>query len=125
MSEQRRGREPGGVLTAREAALLEILCAGDDERMAAARAQLVGARWGGYEFGDCDCFLIRVDEVPPGARIRHGGGPLSSAEVLLDGEYVGQLDLWVDGGRLHSVDYMPIDDAHGELPDPGRFDIGA
>lgn len=80
-----------------------------------AREQLRAASWGGYEFDECDCFLISVPPLPEASRISHDGGPFSVLEVSRAGEGLGHLELWVVDGYLHSVDYMTFGD-HEKLP---------
>lgn len=117
-----RGRAVGSAFSAKEKALLDLLCSGDHPYRELARDQLRVASWGGYQLDECDCFLISVPRLPKTARIRHGGGPFSVADVSRAGEDLGQLDLWVVDGYLHSVDYMTYDD-HELMPDLGADTI--
>ncbi|MGP5229207.1 hypothetical protein [Arthrobacter rhombi] len=111
-----RGRAVGSAFSAKEKTVLDLLCSGDHPYRELAREQLRVASWGGYQLDECDCFLISVPKLPKAARIRHGGGPFSTLDVSRAGEGLGQLDLWVVDGYLHSVDYMTYDD-HEMLPD--------
>ena len=110
-----RGRTVGCAFSGKEQAILDLLCSGDHPYRGLAREQLRVASWGGYEFDDCDCFLVSVPKLPRAYRIRHGGGPFSVLEVSRDGEALGHLELWVVDGYLHSADYIPFDD-HELLP---------
>ncbi len=98
-------RQPGSPLTADELALLERICAGTWPGAKEARAQLVLARWGGKDHDDA-CFLIdvsaarHVPRIPP-----HHGGPVATLDVVDGDEELGQLQLWVEDGRLRSLDY--------------------
>lgn len=47
-------RTPGEELRPTELELLVLLCSGTDAESALARQQLEYARWGGYEFEDCE-----------------------------------------------------------------------
>jgi hypothetical protein len=118
-----RQRKIGDPFTSHESALLELLCGGDDPRHVLARQQLQSARWGGYEFEDCDCFRLSISQLPQSSRIRHEGGPFSVLEVSHRGECLGQVELWVVDEYLHSVDYMPFADHHDALPGPADFDL--
>ncbi len=106
-----------------ENALLDILCSGAGAAASTARAQLSQATWGGYEFDECDCFLISVTPTPGSRAIMHDGGPFSFAEVSDGTHGLGFLELWVVDGRLHSVNYMPFGDDHVALPSPDDHTI--
>jgi hypothetical protein len=92
-------------LTAHELALLDRICAGTWPGAREARAQLAHARWGGKDHDDA-CFLIDVSaahglpRIPP-----HDGGPIAELGVVDGDEALGTLELWVEDGRLHSLDY--------------------
>ena len=50
--------------------------------------------------------------IPP-----HDGGPIAFVEVVDGDESLGVLELWVEGGRLHSLDYSTAGvDTVEELP---------
>ncbi|HRO31440.1 MULTISPECIES: hypothetical protein [Micrococcaceae] len=119
----RRQRMAGDPFTSLERVLLELLCGGDDPHRVPVREQLRSARWGGYEFEDCDCFRLSVAELPPSTRIHHEGGPFSVLEVRRRGECLGLVELWVIDGYLHSVNYMSLADDHDTLPGPAEFDL--
>lgn len=100
-----------------ELALLERLCSGDWVGCQQAREQVGAARWAGFGYDGCECFLIEVADadnqpVIPG----NVGGPFSSVEVFNGDECVGHLNLWVVDGLLHSVDFMPFDLPDTALP---------
>lgn len=109
-------RRPGDQLTAHEAAVLARLCAGTWAGSERARAQLERARWGGKEHDGEACFLVDVpvDEdvprIPP-----HAGGPIATLDVAENGEPLGQLELWVEDGRLHSADYSAFTEEKNEV----------
>lgn len=110
-----RGRAVGSAFSPKEQTLLDLLCCGTQHHRDLAREQLRAASWGGYEFDECDCFLISVPPLPEASRISHDGGPFSVLEVSRAGEGLGHLELWVVDGYLHSVDYMTFGD-HEKLP---------
>ncbi|GAA1993985.1 hypothetical protein GCM10009718_34730 [Isoptericola halotolerans] len=111
-------RRPGAPLTPHETALLERICAGTWRGAAEARAQLAHARWGGKDHEGDACFVLDVPtevglpRIPP-----HDGGPIAELEVA-DGETpLGMLELWVEDGVLHSLDYSTYgDDTVETLP---------
>lgn len=109
------GRVPGDPLTSHEMALLERLCAGDWKGSEEARQQLVHARWGGYSVEGCECFLI---EVPTDIGLplvpKYSGGPFAFLDISGEESGTGLLELWLERGVLHSVDYMPLDESMGE-----------
>lgn len=113
----RLARTTGSPLTDHERALLERMCAGDWPGAAQARAQLAHARWGGKDHDGDACFLVDipasvdVPAIPP-----HNGGPIATLGVVADGVSLGTLELWVNHGRLHSLDYSTFDDADVDLP---------
>lgn len=117
------GRTVGEGFTPEENDLLDILCGGNDPQSAIARAQLAAAAWAGYEFADCECFLVEVPHNAGIARIEHQGGPFAVAEVSDNGESLGFVELWVSDGRLHSVNYMPFSDDHAALPSRHDYEI--
>ncbi|MFE5309262.1 hypothetical protein [Isoptericola sp. NPDC056605] len=112
-------RAPGTALTSHERALLERVCAGSWRGAAEARAQLAHARWGGKDHEGDACFLLDVPAVPGLPRIPpHEGGPIASLEVLDGDDGLGVLELWVEDGRLYSLDYSTFgDDTVEVLPD--------
>ncbi|HCJ55812.1 hypothetical protein ACTXM3_17795 [Glutamicibacter arilaitensis] len=109
-------RDKGDEFRADELEVLALLCSGSDDESAKARQQLKYARWGGYQFDDCDCFCISFPSKRDCESIRHSGGPFSTVAVSKDGTVLGHLDLWLLDGYLRSVDYMPIEDDPGHLP---------
>lgn len=133
----KQDRVPGTALTSLEKDLLVRLCSGDwkGSREAAQQAQV--AQWGGREFTECECFLISVPrdatvsdgtlsggsvlglDVPGGSLPlvpKHSGGPFSSIEVFDGGECIGHLNLWVEDGLLHSLDFMTFGEPDEVLP---------
>jgi len=92
------------ALSPAERAVLDRLCAGGWDGAATARAQADVASFGGRAHaGDDVCFALHVPDgvalLPP-----HGGGPVVTLSVV-DGETVtGIAELWVEDGRLHSVE---------------------
>lgn len=74
----------GNIFSPKENALLDILCSGTDAKSSLARAQRATATWGGYEFDECECFLITVPSTAECPAIEHAGGLFSSAEVADD-----------------------------------------
>ncbi|PQZ92853.1 hypothetical protein CQ018_10245 [Arthrobacter sp. MYb227] len=108
-------REPGDPLTSLEKALLARLCAGDWKGSSEAREQLVHARWGGYSVEGCECFLI---QIPPERALplvpKFSGGPFAFLDVSGAELGFGLLELWLEGGVLHSVDYIPLDGSDGD-----------
>jgi len=117
-------RRPGAPLTPLESALLERICAGSWRGSEEARAQLVHARWGGKDHDGDACFLI---DVPAGADVpripSHAGGPIATLAVADGDEHLGLLELWVDDGQLHSLDYSTFSDTAGEtLPEAHLLD---
>ncbi|QEP07733.1 hypothetical protein [Glutamicibacter sp. ZJUTW] len=121
--DHRPPRTPGEELRPAELELLALLCSGKDAESALARQQLEFARWGCYEFEDCECFLISFISKRDCRSIRHGDGPFSTVDVGKGGEYLGQLTLWVVDGYLHSVDYMPFEDDPGHLPTSENYTL--
>ncbi|MFP3713494.1 hypothetical protein [Puerhibacterium sp. TATVAM-FAB25] len=111
-------REIGSPLTAHELALLRRVCAGRWPGADAARAQLVHARWGGKDHEGDACFLIEVAADTDLPRIpSHDGGPVATLGVADGDEALGMLELWVEDGRLRSLDYSTFGDtAPGALP---------
>ncbi|GGJ69865.1 hypothetical protein ACX5K5_11060 [Glutamicibacter bergerei] len=109
-------RSKGEELSQAERDILALLCSATDAESAKARQQLQFSRWDGFQFDECECFLIAVTKGPECKRIRHGGGPFSSATVLQNEKALGHLDLWVIDGYLHSLDYMPFEDDPGYMP---------
>lgn len=120
---RRSDRLIGDEFLPAERRLLDLLCAGTDPACACARTQLESASWGGYGFDDCECFMIRIGSDSSAPRIRHGGGPLVSADVEDDDGSIGMLELWVVDGLLHSVDFMPWGDDHTDMPGPDQYRI--
>ncbi|GAB3093893.1 hypothetical protein [Isoptericola nanjingensis] len=117
-------RRPGAALTPLESALLERICAGTWPGSEEARAQLVHARWGGKDHDGDACFLI---DVPAGADVpripSRAGGPIEALSVVDGDEHLGLLELWVDDGRLHSLDYSTFSDTASEtLPEVHLLD---
>lgn len=90
-----RNRSTGEGFSNLEGQLLDLLCGGRDRQSEMASAQRITATWGGYEL----------------------------AEVSDAAERLGLLEQWVEGGRLHSINYMPFGDEHVELPSPAEFEI--
>jgi hypothetical protein len=115
----RTTRRHGTPLTPHEFALLERVCAGSWRGAEEARAQLVHARWGGKDHDGDACFLIDVPARADMPRIpSHEGGPIATLDVVDEDEPLGILELWVDDGRLHSLDYSTFGDTAGEaLPE--------
>ncbi|NDO91466.1 hypothetical protein [Cellulosimicrobium composti] len=108
-------RQAGAALTTLESALLERICAGSWRGSEEARAQLVHARWGGKDHDGDACFLIHVLAGADVPRIpSHAGGPIATLAVADGDEHLGWLELWVDDGRLHSLDYSTFSDTAGE-----------
>lgn len=127
-----RSRVPGSALSSHERALLELLCAGAGPSSRVLRAQVPTARWGGYEHEECECFTVLVDDAAVLAvgSVRAGGGPFASAAVFEDGApqggagaYLGEVQLWLDRGRLGSVSFMPEGNDFSVFPEPGRHRI--
>lgn len=119
-------RQPGSPLTAREFALLERICAGTWPGAREARAQLAHARWGGKDHDGDACFLIDVSAAGSLPRIPpHDGGPVAELEVIDGDEALGFLELWVDDGRLHSLEYSPFGDMSDALPELHQVDGSA
>jgi hypothetical protein len=118
----RATRPLGAPLTPHEAALLERICAGTWRGAEEARAQLVHARWGGKDHDGDACFCIDVPAEADVPRIPpHGGGPIAVLDVVSGDETLGLLQLWVDDGRLYSLDYSTFDDTGAEaLPEVGQ-----
>lgn len=116
-------RAAGSAVSVKEQALLDLLCRGSHPLRGLAREQLRFASWGGYQYDECDCFLISVPKLPKTSRIRHSGGPFSVVDVSRAGEGLGQLELWVVNGYLHSVDYMTYDDHENLLLDLEDADL--
>ncbi|MFF3065727.1 hypothetical protein ACFVQ3_14350 [Oerskovia sp. NPDC057915] len=112
-------RRAGGRLTPQESALLERICAGTWRGAEEARAQLAHARWGGKDHDGDACFLIDIPAEADAPRIpQQGGGPIATLAVSDRDVHLGSLELWVEGGQLHSLDYSTFSDAGGEmLPD--------
>ena len=121
--DNRPKRVPGGELRPAELELLALLCSGTDAVSAKARQQLKFARWGGYQFKECECFSISFTSKRDCQSVRHGGGPFSTVLVSKDGKELGHLDLWVVAGYLHSVDYMPFEDGPGHLPTAENYTL--
>lgn len=114
-------RRVGDELSATEYALLTLLCSGQGTALAHARAQLPQVRWAGTQYEDCLCPALAVPRGGALPRIGHDGGPLSLLEVFRAGQAIGFVELWVQEGYLHSLDYISYeyDDEHVMLPDPG------
>lgn len=112
-------RRHGASLTPHESALLERICAGNWRGAEEARAQLVHARWGGKAHDGDACFLIEVPARADVPRIpSHPGGPITTLDVVDGDTSLGMLELWVEDGRLHSMDYSTFSDTAGEeLPE--------
>lgn len=112
-------RVPGDPFTELEKALLKRLCAGDWKGSLQAREQLAHARWGGYSFEGCECFLINVPtDIGLPLVPKFSGGPFAFLDVSGGEAGVGLLELWIERGVLHSVDYIPLDGSDGEnLPE--------
>lgn len=112
-------RRHGASLTSHESALLELICAGNWRGAEEARAQLAHARWGGKDHDGDACFLIDVPARADVPRIpSHAGGPIATLDVADKDKPLGLLELWVDDGRLHSLDYSTFSDTAGEeLPE--------
>src|SRR4051812_34056605 len=110
-------RVPGDPLSPHERALLAVLCSGTWHGTREARQQLVHARWGGLEFDGCECFLVEVPADLALPRIpKHSGGPFATVDVSDGNTALGHLNLWVEDGLLHSVDYMTFDAPDEHLP---------
>jgi hypothetical protein len=112
-------RHAGARLTPLESALLERICAGTWRGAEEARAQLVHARWGGKDHEGDACFRIDipaeadVPTIPP-----HGGGPIVTLAVADGDTHLGLLELWVNDGRIHSLEYPTYSDTSDEaLPE--------
>ncbi|MFE7406476.1 hypothetical protein [Isoptericola sp. NPDC057559] len=120
----RPARRPGTPLTPHETALLELICAGTWRGADEARAQLVHARWGGKDHSGDACFLIDVPARVDTPRIpSHAGGPIATLDVTDGDKPFGLLELWVEDGRLHSLDYSIFSDTAGEgLPELHQID---
>lgn len=111
-------------LTRHELALLKRICAGAWPGADEARAQLRHARWGGKDHEGDACFLIEVaaDAVLPRMPVHHGG-PVATLDVVDGDAVLGLLELWVQDGRLYSLDYSTFGDATGEaLPAVSQVD---
>lgn len=111
-------------LTKGQRAVLELLCAGDWPGAAAARSQLAVAKYAGRSHpGDDNCFDIKVlGEVP---LIEGPGGPVYGM-IAYDGEEpVGMLDLWVENGRLSSLEHSWFTESPGPLPAPEQLRAGS
>lgn len=113
----------GGAFSPAEGELLDLLCSGNDSQSVLAREQRATATWGGYEHDGCECFLISVTTREGSPVIEHDGGPFSMAEVSDGTETLGLLELWVVGGLLHSVNYMPFGEDHVALPTAANYEI--
>src|SRR5690606_13634638 len=85
-------RDKGDEFRTDELELLALLCSGSDDESAKARQQLKYARWGGYQFDDCDCFCISFPSKRDCESVRHAGGPFSTVAVSKDGTVLGLLD---------------------------------
>lgn len=109
-------RSKGEELSQAERDILSLLCSGTDSESAKAREQLAFSHWDGFQFDECECFLIAVTKAPGRKRISHGGGPFSSVTVFQNEKALGHLDLWVIDGYLYSLDYMPFEDDPGYMP---------
>lgn len=112
-------RHAGALLTPHESALLERICAGTWNGSEEARAQLVHARWGGKDHEGDACFLIDipaeadVPRIPP-----HEGGPIATLAVVEGDTHLGLFELWVNAGRIHSLEYPTYSDTSDEaLPE--------
>ncbi|WP_417372898.1 hypothetical protein [Glutamicibacter protophormiae] len=117
------GRLAGDEFTPTEKQLLDRLCSGLGPESFSARRQLQTARWGGYEYEGCKCFLIQIPASSTAPLINHDGGPFTMLEVSADSESFGMLELWVLDGLLHSVTYMPFGEDHVELPTAAEFEL--
>lgn len=116
-------RVAGDDFTPAERQLLDLLCSGRGPQSVVARRQLRMARWGGYEYEDCKCFLIQNPLSSTASPIEHDGGPFTMIEVSAGSEFLGLLELWVVEGYLHSVTYMPFGGDHVELPTVSEFEL--
>ncbi|WP_404286039.1 hypothetical protein [Glutamicibacter arilaitensis] len=112
----RTSRSNGEELSQAERGILALLCSGTDAESAKARQQLQFARWDGFQFDECECFLIAVTNRTNCSRISHVGGPFSSATVMQNEIALGHLDLWIVDGYLQSLDYMPFENHPGYMP---------
>ncbi|GEM_PF-2030023 len=128
----KQDRVPGTALTSLEKDLLVRLCSGDWKGSREAAQQVHVAQWGGREFTECECFLISVprdatvaDGTAPDGTVadatvplvpKHSGGPFSSIEVFDGDECIGHLNLWVEDGLLHSLDFMTFGEPDEVLP---------
>jgi hypothetical protein len=99
-------RKVGTPLTPLESALLARICAGSWRGSEEARAQLLHARWGGKDHHGDACFVI---DIPAGTDLPlippHGGGPIATLAVIDEDVHLGLLELWVDEGRIRSLEY--------------------
>jgi hypothetical protein len=108
-------RQPGSPLTGHERALLDRICVGTWPGAREARAQLAHARWGGKSHDDA-CFLIDVSaarhlpRIPP-----HDGGPIAALGVVDGDKGLGVLELWVEDGRLASLDYSTFSETSTDV----------
>ena len=107
----------GDELNAHERALPDLLCSGNWRGTSEARQQAAHARWGGWQFDECECFLVDVPEDLNLARVpSRSGGPFATLDVVDGDTLLGHLNLWQANGVIHSVDYMPFDASDERLP---------
>jgi hypothetical protein len=110
--------------TERERAVLELLLSGDFPGAAELRAQLPGVRVvRAWSAGSASADLRVTGPAAPAAGVP---SPLPVGALVRDdaGEPVGELLVWLDGGRLAGLEYAWFtDDPPTELPDPANVEL--
>ncbi|MFJ7218066.1 hypothetical protein [Amycolatopsis sp. NPDC098790] len=111
-------------LTRAEREVLEFLLSADFAGAEELRAQVPQCRVVAVWAAGQPSVDLAVPETVATARIADGEIPAASEVRDAAGQYVGEVLVWVEGGRLSAIEYAWVtDDAPDRLPDVSKMKL--
>lgn len=117
----------GRPLTENERAVLRHLLSADVEGVEPLRQQAeVASVEGSWTAGDGPSIDLVVPASAPAASLADGLVPIEADVVGQNGEYAGELLLWLQDGRLAAIEYAWVtDEPPASLPDVSAITVSA
>jgi hypothetical protein len=117
------GTQTGRPLTEAERAVVRHILSAPFAGAQELRQQVAAATVvGNWEPAGSPSVDIAVPAGPPTAHLPDGPAPVAAQVVDANGDYLGELLLWVTGGRISGLEYSWVtDEAPDRLPEPSSI----